>query len=45
MEPTRIFETQDGSHSIFSEKYGVSYHSKYGAIQESQHVFIEEGLY
>lgn len=45
MEPTRIFETQDGSHSIFSEKYGVSYHSKYGAIQESQHVFIEAGLY
>jgi tRNA U34 5-methylaminomethyl-2-thiouridine-forming methyltransferase MnmC len=45
MKPTRIFETQDGSHSIHSEKYGVSYHSKYGAIQESQHVFIEAGLY
>lgn len=45
MKPTRIFETQDGSHSIFSAKYGVSYHSKYGAIQESQHVFIEAGLY
>lgn len=42
---SRIFETQDGSHSIFSEKHGVSYHSKYGAIQESQHVFIEAGLY
>lgn len=41
----RIFETQDGSHSLFSEKHGVSYHSKYGAIQESQHVFIESGLY
>lgn len=40
-----IFETQDGSHSIFSQKYGVSYHSKYGAIQETQHVFIEAGLY
>lgn len=40
----RIFETQDGSHSIFSEKYGVSYHSKYGAVQETQHVFIEAAL-
>lgn len=43
--PPRIFETQDGSHSLFSETHGVSYHSKYGAIQESQHVFIESGLY
>ncbi len=43
--PGKIFETQDGSHSIFSEAYGVSYHSRYGAIQESRHVFIEAGLY
>ncbi|MDX1943152.1 MAG: tRNA (5-methylaminomethyl-2-thiouridine)(34)-methyltransferase MnmD [Saprospiraceae bacterium] len=40
-----IFETQDGSHSILSKEYGVSYHSRYGAVQESQHVFIEAGLY
>ncbi len=39
-----IIETQDGSHSIYSPFFGVSYHSKYGAIQESQHVFIEAGL-
>lgn len=39
-----IIETQDGSHSIFSEKFGVSYHSKYGAIQETEHVFINAGL-
>ena len=39
-----IIETQDGSHSIYSPSFGVSYHSKYGAIQESQHVFIEAGL-
>ncbi len=43
MENT-LFETQDGSHSLFSEKYGVSYHSKYGAIQETQHVFINAAL-
>lgn len=39
-----IFVTEDGSHSIFSEQYGVSYHSKYGAIQETRHVFLEAGL-
>lgn len=40
----KIFETADGSHSIYSEQFGVSYHSKYGAIQETQHVFIDAGL-
>jgi tRNA U34 5-methylaminomethyl-2-thiouridine-forming methyltransferase MnmC len=36
--------TSDGSHSIFSDRYGVSYHSRYGAVQETQHVFIESAL-
>ncbi len=40
-----LFITQDGSHSVLSERFGVSYHSKYGAIQESRHVFIGAGLY
>ena len=40
-----IFLTQDGSHSLRSQRFGVSYHSKYGAIQESRHVFLEGGLY
>lgn len=40
-----IFATQDGSHSIYSEEFGVPYHSKYGAIQESEHVFIKAGLH
>ena len=44
MEELKIFETQDGSHSIFAEQFGVSYHSKYGAIQETQHVFIDAAL-
>ncbi|MBK8966285.1 MAG: tRNA (5-methylaminomethyl-2-thiouridine)(34)-methyltransferase MnmD [Lewinellaceae bacterium] len=39
-----IFVTQDGSHSVFTEKYGISYHSKYGAVTESAHVFIDAGL-
>ena len=40
-----IIETSDGSHSLLSEQFGVTYHSKHGAVQESQHVFIEAGLY
>lgn len=36
--------SQDGSHTVISEKFGVSYHSKYGAIQETQTVFIDAGL-
>jgi tRNA U34 5-methylaminomethyl-2-thiouridine-forming methyltransferase MnmC len=39
-----LITTDDGSHSIYSEQYGVSYHSKYGAITESAHVFIAMGL-
>lgn len=39
-----IFVTQDGSHSITASRFGVSYHSKYGAITESRHVFIQAGL-
>jgi tRNA U34 5-methylaminomethyl-2-thiouridine-forming methyltransferase MnmC len=42
--PEDIFSTQDGSHSVLSRAFGVPYHSKYGAIQESQHVFINSGL-
>ena len=39
-----IILSQDGSHTIMSQKFGVSYHSKYGAIQETQTVFIDAGL-
>ena len=42
--PMRIIETSDGSHSIFSEQYQESYHSRYGAMSESLHVFIQKGL-
>jgi tRNA U34 5-methylaminomethyl-2-thiouridine-forming methyltransferase MnmC len=40
----KIFLTEDGSHSLMSETFGDSYHSKFGAIQESQHVFINAAL-
>jgi len=45
MAENGIFTTQDGSHSIQSDQHGVSYHSKYGAIQESRHVFLSAGLF
>ncbi len=39
-----VLKTQDGSSTILSNKYNVTYHSRFGAIQESQHVFIQNGL-
>ena len=43
MEPT-LFLTDDGSHSLRDAKFGVSYHSTHGAVQESRHIFIKAGL-
>lgn len=39
-----LFVTDDGSHSLLSLQFDVPYHSRHGAIQESEHVFIEAGL-
>jgi len=36
--------TKDGSHTVSIPEMNVSYHSLHGAIQESMHVFIHEGL-
>lgn len=36
--------TQDGSYTLYSKEHKVTYHSRYGAIQESNHVFIYSGL-
>jgi len=40
----KLILTSDGSHSIEIPELNVTYHSVYGAIQESKHVFIEAGL-
>ena len=40
----QLFITEDGSHSIRIPDLNVSYHSRYGAVQESQHIFIGAGL-
>jgi tRNA U34 5-methylaminomethyl-2-thiouridine-forming methyltransferase MnmC len=39
-----LIMTQDGSYTLYSKEHEVTYHSKYGAIQESNHVFIHSGL-
>lgn len=37
--------TADGSHTVLEPDLDVTYHSIYGAIQESRHVYIESGLH
>ncbi len=37
-------KTKDGSHTLFNESAGEHYHSVFGAIQESEHIFIRAGL-
>src|SRR5207249_4268668 len=36
--------TADGSHTFAVPSLQATYHSKYGAIQESRNVYIEAGL-
>jgi tRNA U34 5-methylaminomethyl-2-thiouridine-forming methyltransferase MnmC len=36
--------TGDGSHTLFVPSLNEHYHSRYGAIQESLHIFIQAGL-
>jgi len=39
-----LLVSEDGSSTLLSNKFGVTYHSKHGALQESEHVFIKSGL-
>ncbi|BAU53424.1 tRNA (5-methylaminomethyl-2-thiouridine)(34)-methyltransferase MnmD [Mucilaginibacter gotjawali] len=39
-----IIKTADGSNTIYNAEVGENYHSKHGALQESQHVFVNSGL-
>lgn len=39
-----IIQTLDGSTTIYLKEWEECYHSKHGAIQEAQHVFINNGL-
>lgn len=41
---TRIVLTADGSHSVYNQELGKHYHSIFGAVQESEWVYIDLGL-
>lgn len=43
MSDLQLLTTKDGSPTLKSTKFGVTYHSIHGAIQESEHVFINAG--
>ncbi len=43
-DSAKIITTEDGSHSIFLPTLNETYHSFHGAVQESRHVFLKEGL-
>ena len=40
----RLEHTNDGSDTFYSEHFNSAYHSYHGAFQESNHIFINEGL-
>ena len=45
IEQKEIKKTKDGSHTLFVPGLNEHYHSLYGALQESRHVFINEGFH
>jgi tRNA U34 5-methylaminomethyl-2-thiouridine-forming methyltransferase MnmC len=45
LKEIKVFITGDGSHSLLNEALNETYHSRHGAVRESQHVFIEHGLH
>lgn len=44
MNEIKIFITGDGSHSLLNEELNETYHSRHGAVRESEHVFIKQGF-
>lgn len=44
MEKLQLIQTDDGSSSLLNLALQETYHSRHGAIQESTHVFIKNGL-
>jgi len=41
----QLINTSDGSHTIKHLELNETYHSTHGAIQESRHVYIQQGLH
>ncbi|GAB2693376.1 tRNA (5-methylaminomethyl-2-thiouridine)(34)-methyltransferase MnmD [Mucilaginibacter koreensis] len=44
MSNLQLVTTADGSKTIYNPEVGENYHSRHGALQESQHVFLNAGL-
>lgn len=44
-ENIEFVETSDGSHTLLNTAMNETYHSRHGALRESEYVFIEKGLY
>jgi tRNA U34 5-methylaminomethyl-2-thiouridine-forming methyltransferase MnmC len=45
LKPINYFvTTADGSKTIYNPQVGENYHSRHGALQESEHVFLNAGL-
>lgn len=40
----RFIITEDGSHSLYSAQFNQQYHSLHGALNESEHIYINLGL-
>ena len=43
-ESSKPVVTGDGTHTLYSTRFGEHYHSSFGAVQESEHIFIEAAL-
>ena len=39
-----IRETKDGSHTLYNAELNETYHSMHGALQESEYIYIDQGL-
>lgn len=44
MFPAQLKITEDGSHTLYLPAIDECYHSTHGAVQESKHIFVENGL-
>ena len=44
MNKNNLSITKDGSHTLWSKLAKENYHSTFGAVQESKHIFIQAGL-
>jgi tRNA U34 5-methylaminomethyl-2-thiouridine-forming methyltransferase MnmC len=44
VDGVQLILTADGSHSLLNTSLNETYHSRHGAVQESQYVFIQQGL-